>query len=204
MVNDDDDLGSWAPLSLSELTEGFKPADFPWWVAGGNALDLFLGKTTRFHEDTDIEILRIDQLKLRQLLGAWDLRIAQDGKLRPWADGEYLPDGDGSIWCRRYPGSEWILQVLFGESGDGHWEFRRNRNVSLPLEALGRRTLDGIPYLAPAVQLLFKAQDTRPKDHADFEAVVPHLEPPDRAWLISALAATDARHPWLARLRSRA
>ncbi len=187
---------------MTELAEIFKPAAFPWWVAGGTALDLFLGTVTRFHEDLDIEVLRIDQLKLQQLLGAWDLHVAQGGRLRPWAGGEYLPAGDGSIWCRRDPDAEWILQVLFGESGDGHWEFRRNRNVSLPLEALGRRTPGGIPYLTPAVQLLFKAQDTRPKDRADFEAVVPHLESPDRAWLISALAATGARHPWLARLEA--
>lgn len=196
----DNDLDNWAPLPLTELAEIFSPAAFPWWVAGGTAVDLFLGRVTRSHDDLDVEVLRTDQMKLQRLLGAWDMHVAQGGRLRPWQSHDYLPDGDGSIWCRQSSGSPWVLQVLFGESDGDDWLFRRNPQVRMPLAMLGRRTPGGVPYLTPAVQVLFKARDTRPKDQADFEAVLPHLDQVDRTWLISALTATDPRHPWLARL----
>lgn len=147
-------------------------------------------------------MLRVDQLKLQRLLGTWDMHIAQDGRLRPWRSGEYLADGDGSIWCRRNPDSAWIMQVLLGESDGVDWLFRRDPRVRIPISQLGRRTRDGIPYLTPGVQLLFKAKNTRPKDRADFKAVLPNLDQAERTWLISALAMTDPRHPWLAELRS--
>jgi hypothetical protein len=200
--SDDEGLGKWDPLSLAELGEVFTPATFRWWVAGGTAVDLFLGQVTRFHEDVDVEVLRADQIKLQRLLGAWDLHVAQDGRLRPWPSGEYLTEGDGSIWCRRNPDSPWVLQVLLGESDGEDWLFRRDPRVSIPIGLLGRRTRDGIPYLTPCVQLLFKARNTRPRDWADFEAVLPNLDPADRIWLISALAFADPGHPWLARLES--
>src|SRR5215469_7968884 len=164
MSGQGDDLGNWAPLSLTELAEIFSPAAFPWWVAGGTAVDLFLGRVTRPHDDLDVEVLRTDQIRLQRLLRTWDMHIAQGGRLRPWRSDDYLPDGDGSIWCRRNSESPWALQVLFGESDGDNWIFRRNPQVRMPLTMLGRRTLGGVPYLTPAVQMLFKARDTRPKD----------------------------------------
>ena len=44
--------------SISELMRGF---DGPWYVAGGWAIDLFLGRSTRAHSDVDIAILRRDR-----------------------------------------------------------------------------------------------------------------------------------------------
>jgi hypothetical protein len=81
---DEDGLGSWDPLPLPELTEIFKSAPFRWWVAGGTAIDLFLERVTRFHDDLDVEVLRADQIKVQRLLAPWDMHIAQDGRLRPW------------------------------------------------------------------------------------------------------------------------
>ncbi|WP_374208167.1 MULTISPECIES: hypothetical protein [Streptomyces] len=40
----------------------------------------------------------------------------------------------------------------------------------------GRTSPSGIPYLAPEVQLFYKAKATRDKDETDFEAVLPLLE----------------------------
>jgi lincosamide nucleotidyltransferase A/C/D/E len=47
---------------------------------------------------------------------------------------------------------------------------------------------DGVPYLAPALQLLFKSKDVRPKDQLDAEEVIPVLDP-------GALALLDVRLP---------
>ena len=86
--------------------------------------------------------------------------------------------------------------------GDNHnWAFRRNPAIVRPLEAVGRRTADGVPYLDPSIQLLFKAKSSRPKDIADFNAVLAALSSAERVWLARALTATHPGHPWLARLR---
>ena len=53
-------------------------------IAGGWAIDLFLGRQTRPHHDLDIQILRRDQAALRGLLADWDLHLAGDGRLQPW------------------------------------------------------------------------------------------------------------------------
>jgi hypothetical protein len=61
----------------------------------------------------------------------------------------------------------------------------------------------GIPYQRPEVTLLYKARRRAAKDEADFAAVVPRLEPANRAWLHSAIALTEpAGHPWIEQLLS--
>lgn len=201
-----DRLGRWLPLPLEELSRLLAPARFPWWVAGGHALDLFLGRSTRPHDDLDVEVLRRGQHAAQRLLtgGGWDLHVAAGGRLRPWRGREWLGAGANSVWCRPAPEAPWRLQLLLATSDNGNWVFRRNAAIVRPLQTVGLRTADGVPYLAPAVQLLFKAKAPRPKDLADFNLVLPKLRGADRAWLARALAATHPGHPWLARLRGEA
>ena len=196
-------LDRWAPLSIPQLTHILAAARFPWWVAGGQALDLFLGTTTRHHEDLDVEIFRRDQHQIQGLLASlgWDLHLAASGHLRPWNQGESLTAGATSVWCRPAPEEPWCLQLLLAESDNHHWVFRRNPAIVQPVEAIGRRTAEGVPYLTPMIQLLFKAKNPRPKDIADFHAVLAALPGADRTWLTSALTFTHPGHPWLARLR---
>ena len=54
----------------------------------------------------------------------------------------------------------------------------------------------------PEIVLLYKAARTRPKDETDLEATLPHLDRPARRWLAAAIAATQPRHPWIARVGS--
>lgn len=61
----------------------------------------------------------------------------------------------------------------------GHW--RR----------LGDAPPDGVRYLDPTIQLLFKADNPRSKDIADFNAVLAALPRAKRAWL----AQCAERHP---------
>jgi len=199
-------LGRWDPLSIPELARLLAPARFSWWVAGGHALDLFVGHSTRPHGDLDVEVLRRDQHAAQRLLAGWgwDLHVAAGGRLRPWRDREWLGAGANSVWCRPAPSAPWRLQLMFADSDNDDWVFRRNPAIVRPLETIGLRTADGMPYLTPSLQLLFKAKAPRPKDIADFSAVLPELGDADRAWLASAPAATHPGHPWLARLRGEA
>jgi hypothetical protein len=64
-------------------------------------------------------------------------------------------------------------------------------------ERLIERTRDGIPYGRPEVVLLYKAKHTRPKDDADFAAVLPRLERERRRWLREALELVHPAHRWL-------
>ncbi|GAA4688794.1 hypothetical protein [Streptomyces youssoufiensis] len=89
---------------------------------------------------------------------------------------------------------------MLDEAVGATWISRRDPGVRLPLAALGRRTPTGVPYLTPEAQLYYKAAAPRPKDERDFAAALPHLTPPQRAWLSRAIARTRPAHPWRARL----
>jgi hypothetical protein len=195
-----DQLGRWSPLSLGELAVLFRHADFPWWVGGGWALDLFVGRHTRTHDDLDVNVLRRDQHAARRLLDGWDLHVAAGGRLRPFRPEDWLQPNDNDIWCRPAPTAPWALQLMLTDTDGQRWVFRRNPAIRRPLAQISRRSPQGIPYLAPEIQLLFKAKDPRPKDEADFQTVHPLLDQPSRRWLADALATTHPGHPWLAAL----
>ncbi len=59
---------------------------------------------------------------------------------------------------------------------------------------------DGIRYLLPEIVLVYKARLRRAKDEPDFEATLPVLTEPARAWMRQALATVVPDHPWLDRL----
>ena len=61
MANDTNQFGLWQPWQPKEVARFFSTLTVPWWIAGGWALDLFLGEQTRDHEDIDVQILRRDQ-----------------------------------------------------------------------------------------------------------------------------------------------
>lgn len=191
------------PLTVAEVAALFKSADFPWWIAGGWGLDLFLGHQTRPHEDTDVLVLRRDQRRLQAHLEGWELHAADPpgtGSLRPWTAEEQLDLPVHQVWCRKEPTRPWQLEIVLGETTNGQWAFRRNPNITRPLELLGATTDAGIPYVAPEVLLLFKAKHLRPKDNLDFEAVASKLQPDSREWLFTAIEHTYPGHPWLASL----
>lgn len=195
--------GPWAPLAPGAVAELLRDATFPWWLAGGWAIDLFVGRQTRPHHDTDVQVLRRDQLAVQAHLRGrgWDLHAADPpGALRPWTPAEALPAPVHDVWGRPAPGAPWGLQLMLADTYPAaqRWVFRRDPRVSVSLTRLGRRTPEGLPYIAPEVQLLFKAKPTLlAKDEADFAAALPRLSDESRSWLATALAETHPSHPWL-------
>ncbi|MEU6815849.1 amino acid transporter [Streptomyces sp. NPDC046860] len=200
----DDVLGYWVPDRPEELATIFAKADFPWWVAGGYAIELAVGRELRPHGDLDVMVLRRDQARVRDLLADWDLYVADppgQGKLRPWIPGEALQPPLHDIWCRRTPETPWSVQLMLDEVEGTQWVSRRAPEVRRPIDMLGRTNETGVPYLAPEVQLFYKAKATRDKDETDFEAALPILEEAQRVWLANAIKAIAPDHPWLRRLR---
>ncbi len=148
-----------SPITVGEVVRLFGELEVPWWIAGGWAIDLFLGHQTRDHEDIDVVVLRRDQRVVHDVLSGWDVHVADPpGTLRPLRTGEWLEVGQHDIWCRKSPTEPWSLWVMLNESEDDLWVFRRDPGVKLPLATIVKRTSDGVPFLAPEVQLLFQSQ----------------------------------------------
>ncbi|MEU2429028.1 amino acid transporter [Streptomyces sp. NPDC007861] len=198
-----DELGRWVPDSPEEVAKVFAKATFPWWIAGGYAIELAVGRELRPHADLDVLVLRRDQALARDLLADWDLYVADppgQAQLRPWRSGEVLPPPLHDIWCRRTPVAPWSVQLMLDEAEGDQWVSRRAPQIRLPIERVGRTSPTGTPYLAPEVQLFYKAKATRDKDETDFEAVLPLLDASQRVWLADAIKVIAPDHPWGLRL----
>lgn len=196
---DGDSLGPWDPASVTEVAERFGKSAAKWWIAGGYAIELAVGRPFRSHEDIDVLLLRRDQLTVQQALAGWDWHAAgPPGTLRPWRAGERLPPHVHNIWCRPGPDDPWRIQVMLDESSGDDWVSRRDARIRRPIGKIGHRTDEGIPYLAPEIQLFYKGKGVRPKDEADFRVIAPILTGDQRQWLRDALRlAYSVAHPWI-------
>ncbi|MBN1582580.1 MAG: amino acid transporter [Anaerolineae bacterium] len=177
----------------------------PWWMAGGRAIDLFAGYETRVHGDTDVLIRRDDQLAVQRYLSDWDLHKTKQPGLKPWPGGEFLARPVNDIWCRRTPDSPWQLQLMLLDTEGDEWIFKRDPAIRGRIEDLGRRTPGGVPYLAPEVQLLYKAKaETIAKDQADFETALPMMDERACGWLLACLEKRfPDGHAWMDALEKR-
>lgn len=77
---------------------------------------------------------------------------------------------------------------------------RRDLRISSPLNSVWSYSETGIPYLNPEIVLLYKAKNTREKDHQDFITVKDHLDNMKRQWLKSALELHEPEHKWIQQL----
>ncbi|MFG3346363.1 nucleotidyltransferase domain-containing protein [Streptomyces sp. NPDC048018] len=78
--------GPWVPDRPEDVAALFTEADFRWWIAGGQAIELAVGRELRAHADLDV-LLRRDQTLVRDLPADRDLHVADPpgrGDLRPW------------------------------------------------------------------------------------------------------------------------
>jgi hypothetical protein len=187
-------LGPWEPLAVADTLATFAAARFRWWISGGRALDLHLGRSWREHDDTDVGIARQDVAELRSLLVGWDVHVAAAGHLEPWSGQPLTSERhQNNLWCRRQIGEPWALDVTIGDGDSVAWAFRRDPRIRIPWGDAVLTTDDGVPYLAPELLLLFKSADPRPKDDLDAEHVIPELGPERRDRLARLLPAD---HPW--------
>ncbi|MEA3438646.1 MAG: amino acid transporter [Chloroflexota bacterium] len=189
----------WDPISTEEAKIIFGAMAIPWWIAGGVALDLYIGQATRVHGDLDVLILREDQLVFQQFMSDWDLHKTSQPGLKPWPVGEYLEIGVNQVWCRKTPESKWCLEVMFMDTIEDEWVYRRANGIKGSVTDMGWMTSDEIPCLLPEIQLLYKAR-LKPavKDSIDFETILPYLSETQKHWLQSALKIQYPNgHPWI-------
>ncbi len=189
------------PFSLGERLaaprEILTANEIPWAVAGGWALDVFLGRQTREHADLDLAIWRGDQHKLRAaLIPDWAPEVVDNGVLRRWNADEWLSLPIHEIHARAVTRAQPPLELLLNERDDTAWIYRRDTQVRRELD----RTImvrDTIPFLSPEIVLLYKSKAPRLTDEADFRVASPALTPEQREWLRLAINRSDVDHPWL-------
>ncbi len=168
-----------------------------WFVCGGWAIDLFLGRATREHKDVDIAVARSDQAEVREYLAGrgWGLEKAVDGELSLWADEEILALPVHTIWCRNDAHDPAFVELLLNEIDAERFWFRRDETVTRERGRMSFKSNAGLPVLAPEIVLLYKS--SRPEENAsDFRNAVALLSEESRAWLKNALDKVSARHPW--------
>ncbi|MDZ8236017.1 MAG: hypothetical protein RMZ69_02390 [Nostoc sp. ChiQUE01a] len=181
-------------VKLSTLLNNFRQ---PWFVAGGWAIDLFIGDVTRVHKDIEIAIFRKDQSSLREYLFGWEFTKVVNGKMESWNEAEWLelPIHEIHAHTKNTLFSE--LEILLDESSQSEWRFRRNLDIARPLSMIRLHSDIGLPFLAPEIVLLYKAKNPRSKDEDDFYRVSRLLDEERQAWLKEAIAVCHPGHHWL-------
>jgi hypothetical protein len=171
-----------------------------WWaVAGGWAIDLWLGEQTREHHDVEVVVRRCDQAAVHEALcGRWELRCLDPpgSGWRSW-NGEPIEPPTFQLQAR----SSTLEFDIFTETTDqAMWHFRRDARICRPLSEATMTSGSGLPIVRPEVQLLYMAKSTMAKNQHDFDLARPRLDRDAALWLADALATTLPGHQWSKRL----
>lgn len=175
----------------------------PFWITGGWAIDLAVGRVTRDHPDINIMMLERDEHALRGLTGV-DIQFTADGQPPgPWPAGRRLIAGPvpgpkppiaepgrrhGDRLIIRAANLPLPVSVIPASAVRGIWVYMQGPRIfARPLADI-TSYWQGIPFLAPEVVLLIKARPGTGKartdnDQRDFEAVLPKLSDEQRSWL---------------------
>lgn len=183
------DYSNWKPLTVTEVSSIFNTIPISWGIAGGWALDMHIGRKTREHSDIDIAIFRKDQRVVYQhLKNDWMLYKAKDEKLSPWQEKEYL-DVINDVWVSRGTHTPWVFQIMLLDCEQENWIYQREKTIKLSKEELFSNDKNKVPYLKPAIQLLYKggSSQIREKDFQDFQVILPSLTVQEKEWLKKAL-----------------
>lgn len=189
--------GPWEPLSLDAAVDTFRKMPTRWWITGGHALELYAGRSWRGHGDIDVALLRRDcptVLPLLESATGWTAWLAASGVLSRYA-GQQLDvrRHENNVWMRRGEHGPWVVDVTVSHGTDEAWVYRRDDAFVLPWDVAVLTSEEGIPYLPPGLQLLYKSARPRAKDHQDAREVIPILDPAAAEPLRTRLPVD---HPW--------
>jgi hypothetical protein len=185
-----------ACFKMHSLMSDFKR---PWYIAGGWAVDLYLGYVSREHGDIEILVYREDQTFLKEYLKKWDIDKVEDRALKPWGI-EFLNLPVHELHASNKQSGD-RFEILLNETEGLEWVYRRDSRVRMPLTEARSFTASGLPYLNPLIVLLYKSKHIRPKDQRDFLIIYEKLSSKQKNWLSSALVLQDPEHLWLEKLR---
>ena len=179
-------LWPWEPITPRDVAEVLAGFQAPWWIAGGSAIELFLGRTTRRRYDLDLAILRRDQLALRRHLADWDLHLATpERRLYPW-DGRFLELPVARFWVRRKPGTPWWLDGRLEEARGERWFYRLDERSRSPSPSSAERPTREFRSSRPRSRSSTCSSVRRPRRR-------PTSSPPTRSWAQQAARGSSRR-----------
>lgn len=180
---------------FEEVLEGYTDH---WCVAGGWAIDFFLNKQTREHEDLEIVVFRDDVKTLFNHFKKYQPQKIITGGENPefvlW-DGKEIEEEVIQLRFTLQDNVEFDLLLTPREKGE--WVCRRDESIKLPMNQAICHSSSGLPLLAPEIVLLFKAKYVREKDAADFKHTYLLLSAHSKAWLQKHLKSIHPNHEWL-------
>ena len=192
------DLENWKPYQPGQLHALLEDEQLWYWIAGGYALELFVGVHYREHADLDVVIPRAEQLRFRHALEGFEFYAADPpGTLRPWRVGEFLPKPIDDIWVKAHLDEAFVFQIMFIDTAAERWVFKRDPAITCLMSEFGLRTPEGYPIIRPEIQLLYKAKTGREKDQHDFRVCLPCLNRAQKYWLKEALERAHPGHNWI-------
>lgn len=190
----------WNPLTIEDVAERFAPFDVDWWIAGGQAIDLFLGWESRRHADLDLEMFRSDREILFDVFKGWELFTVSEGAHSRWLSGAPIEAPVFGIWGRPSSSEPWGVEIMLADGDATEWRFRRDPSIRMNRSRLTHTLPSGVKYCAPEVQLLYKSKQARPKDDVDFTRTLHLMNPDQKLWLCNAVRRTSPGHPWIVAL----
>ena len=106
----------WRALEPAAAPHIMSAVDAPWWIAGGWAIDLFVGTQTRAHKDLDLGVRRADAARIIAALPAWEFFEVKDGVLSRLALGTEPRAVVNSLWGRRVGEAHWEFELLLDDA----------------------------------------------------------------------------------------
>jgi hypothetical protein len=185
---------NWKSWSVEKIAQTF--AGLEWILAGGFALELFVGKNYRNHTDIDILLKREDQKELLKYIEKSKIFVAENGKLLSFEEKLFYKFPVQDIWILNEDFSAWCLQIMLYDVEDGFWIYKRNKNIKVEYDCLFWEK-DGIKLIKPEIQLLYKSKSIRPKDEEDFQIVSKKLDENAKKWLNNTLTQCYGQHKWI-------
>ena len=187
---------AWNPFTPEELSLRLAESGIPWGVVGGWAIDLWLGRETREHEDLEIAIPRRLFPSIRNYFPDLVLFAVGSGLLDRLGPAEVHPSGRHQTWLLDEERKEWRVDIMLEPGDTERWIFRRDESIWRRREEMIDQR-DGVPFLRPEGVLLYKAKALREKDQQDFRNVLPTLDGASRHWLATSLQVIHPGHEWI-------
>ncbi|WP_268618517.1 nucleotidyltransferase domain-containing protein [Paenibacillus alginolyticus] len=176
-----------------------KNFQMPWFISGGWVIDIALGKVTREHDDLDICIYREDANEALRYFEDWEIKVAVPGENR-LVGFEQIGDLSLPRYCLHLFRDKDFVEILLTERVEDKVLFRKNKNITMPINEFALKDCEGRPFVNPVWQLLFKSLNPREKDIEDFNNYVINMNDQQKLWLADGLRIMKPDSVWLEKL----
>lgn len=171
----------------------------PWFISGGWAVDIALGRITREHDDLDICIYREDVKEALEYFENWKIKVTVPGENR-LVDYEQFSDLSLPRYSLHLFRDKDFIEILLTEREGDEVLFRKNKNITLHTDDFALNDREGRPFVNPLWQLLFKSLNPREKDNEDFNNYVIIMNDKQKLWLASGIRIMKPDSVWLEKL----